>query len=133
MAGDAIFWGAMMPFVDGHMRHSPTYVYRYDFDPKVLRWVGLGATHATELFAVFGAFRMALGVGLAVGEWRSTARITRQVQRHWTVFARTGTPEKQWPVYDDESRSVMVLDVPPHVERNPAYRRAGRSTVPQRK
>ncbi|WP_246284768.1 carboxylesterase/lipase family protein [Gordonia asplenii] len=119
MAGDAIFWGAMMPFAEGHMQHSPTFVYRYDYDPKVLRWVGLGATHATELFAVFGAFRMALGVGLAAGEWRNTARITRQVQRHWSVFARTGTPEKQWPQYDDASRSVMVLDVPPHVERNP--------------
>ncbi|MFW0788606.1 carboxylesterase/lipase family protein [Gordonia sp. CPCC 205333] len=119
LAGDAVFWGPMMPFVEGHMRHAPTFVYRYDFNPKVLRWTGFGATHATELFAVFGAYRMALGAGLALGEWRRTARITRQVQRHWSVFARTGTPEKQWPAYDEATRSVMILDVPPRVESNP--------------
>lgn len=119
LAGDAIFWGPMMPFAEGHMQHSPTFVYRYDFDPKVLRWTGFGATHATELLPVFGAFRMALGVGLAIGEWRATAQITRQVQRHWSVFARTGTPERQWPAYDESGRSVMVLDVPPRVELNP--------------
>ncbi len=119
LAGDALFWGPMMSFVDGHNQHSSTYVYRYDFNPKVLRWVGLGATHATELFAVFGAFRLALGVGLAVGEWKSTARVTRLVQRHWTVFARTGTPEKQWPAYSDDQRGVMILDEYPRIEYNP--------------
>jgi len=35
----------------------PPYLYRYDYAPRALRWSGLGATHATELLAVFDFYR----------------------------------------------------------------------------
>ena len=41
---------------DGRSPRQPRahILYRYDYAPRVLRWSGLGATHATELLAVFG-------------------------------------------------------------------------------
>ncbi len=54
LGGDFAFGSAAWGMAEAHGRHAPTYLYRYDYAPRVLRWSGLGATHATELLAVFG-------------------------------------------------------------------------------
>ena len=54
LGGDFAFGSATWQLAEAHSRHAPTYVYRYDYAPRTLRWAGLGATHATELLAVFG-------------------------------------------------------------------------------
>ena len=41
--------------------HAPTYHYRYDYAPRPLQWTGFGATHATELLAVFDVYETRLG------------------------------------------------------------------------
>ena len=114
MLGDSVFWGPAIAFAEGHSAAgNPTYVYRYDFDTKVLRASGMRATHATELFAVFGAYRTAIGAALAVGDWKTTGKMTRVMQGHWTTFARTGQPELQWTPYAAANRDTMVFDVHP--------------------
>ncbi|GED99028.1 carboxylic ester hydrolase [Gordonia crocea] len=120
MLGDSVFWGAAIPFIEGHASAgNPTYVYRYDFDTLVLRASGMRATHATELFAVFGAYRTAIGAGLALGDWRSTGKITRVMQGHWTTFARTGRPELQWTPYSAAHRDTLVFDVHSRMVNDP--------------
>lgn len=120
MLGDSVFWGPAIAFAEGHAAAgNPTYVYRYDFDTKVLRASGMRATHATELFSVFGAFRTAIGAGLAVGDWRATGKMTRVMQGHWTAFARTGSPELQWSRYDAGHRDTMVFDIHSRMVRDP--------------
>ncbi len=43
------------------------YVYRYDYATRALHWSGFGATHATELFAVFDVYRSRFGRLLTAG------------------------------------------------------------------
>jgi para-nitrobenzyl esterase len=131
MLGDSVFWGPAIAFAEGHSAAgNPTYVYRYDFDTKVLRASGMRATHATELFAVFGAYRTAIGAALAVGDWKTTGKMTRVMQGHWTTFARTGQPELQWTPYAAANRDTMVFDVhsrivhDPYPQRREAWMRA---------
>ncbi|WP_344717020.1 MULTISPECIES: carboxylesterase/lipase family protein [Gordonia] len=120
MLGDSVFWGPAIAFAEGHAAAgNPTYVYRYDFDTLVLRASGMRATHATELFAVFGAFRTAIGAGLALGDWRSTGKMTRVMQGHWTTFARTGRPELQWTPYAANHRDTLVFDNHSRIVRDP--------------
>ena len=57
LGGDFAFTSAAWQVAEAHAGHAPTYVYRYDYAPRSLRWSGLGATHATELFAVFDIYR----------------------------------------------------------------------------
>ncbi len=54
LGGDITFWEPAILCAQGHCQVAPTYSYRYDFAPRLLRLVGMGATHATELLAVFG-------------------------------------------------------------------------------
>ncbi|MET9199213.1 carboxylesterase/lipase family protein [Gordonia sp. NPDC003585] len=136
LAGDAIFWAPMTAFADGHSAVAPTYVYRYDFEPAVLRTTGFGATHATELFAVFGAYRAPMGAGLAVGSWKSTGRVIDDVQSRWVSFARTGDPGVGWPAYRTDDRKVLVINDPdrvvtdPDAQRRDAWSKAHNPAVP---
>lgn len=119
LTADATFWAPTAAFAADHSAVAPTYLYRYDYATKLLRASGFGATHATELFSVFGAYRTPLAAGLAVGDWRSTARITRTVQQRWGEFARKGVPGFGWPVYNTEDRKVLILDDPERIADDP--------------
>ena len=54
VAGDHAFWWPAMRVAEGHAAVAPTYMYRYDLAPRLLRLTGIGATHAAELLPVFG-------------------------------------------------------------------------------
>jgi para-nitrobenzyl esterase len=128
LGGDFAFSSAAWEIAEAHGRHAPTYSYRYDYAPRVLNWSGLGATHATELLAVFGIYRTKLGALLtAAADRRSALRVTREVQRRWRAFSGTGAPGDDWPKYTDANRAVMVFDrksrleFDPHPERRMAW------------
>jgi para-nitrobenzyl esterase len=46
-------------------------------------------------------------------------RVTREVQRRWRTFSRTGSPGDDWPAYSDIDRAVMVFDRKSHLEFDP--------------
>jgi para-nitrobenzyl esterase len=120
LGGDFAFSSAAWEVAEAHGRHAPAYLYRYDYAPRVLRWSGLGATHATELLAVFGVYRTKFGVLLtAPVDRRSALRVTNEVQRRWRLFSRTGKPGDEWPAYTDADRAVMVFDRKSHLEFDP--------------
>ena len=120
LSADAVFWVPTTIFAECHATHSPTFVYRYDYAVNLLELAGIGATHATELLAIFGVYRHPIGAGLAaLGSWRSSKRITGTMQSLWTWFARTGVPSEKWPPYSAHDRKVMLLDDPPSVVDDP--------------
>jgi para-nitrobenzyl esterase len=128
LGGDFAFGSAAWEIAEAHGRHAPAYLYRYDYAPRVLRWSGLGATHATELLAVFGIYRTRFGAMLsAAADRRSALRVTNEVQRRWRSFSHSGVPGDDWPVYTDTDRAVMVFDrksrleFDPHPERRMAW------------
>jgi para-nitrobenzyl esterase len=115
-----VFWRPTIQALEGHSRHAPAFAYRYDFAPRALRLNGLGATHASELFAVFGAANTGLGRALtSLGSRRDLLAVTKQMQEHWLSFARTGHPLVSWPQYSEQRRSTMVFDRRPRVLIDP--------------
>jgi para-nitrobenzyl esterase len=120
LGGDFAFSSAAWQIAEAHGGHAPTYLYRYDFAPRTLRWSGLGATHATELLAVFDVYRTRFGALLtAAADRRAALRVSNQVQRRWRSFGRTGSPGDDWPAYTAADRAVMVFDRKCRVEFDP--------------
>jgi para-nitrobenzyl esterase len=120
LGGDFAFASAAWDIAEAHSTHAPTYLYRYDYAPRTLKWSGLGATHATELLAVFDVYRTRFGSLLtAAGDQRSAARVSRDVQSRWRAFSRTGVPGDDWPAYDHDDRAVLVFDRRTRVEHDP--------------
>lgn len=120
LAGDFMFASAVWQIAEAHSAHAPVYVYRYDYAPRTLQWSGLGATHATELLAVFDVYRMRLGRLLSTaGDQHSALRITDDVQARWCAFAHTGAPGENWPNYTAADRPVLVFDRTSRLEYDP--------------
>jgi para-nitrobenzyl esterase len=120
LGGDFAFSSAAWQIAEAHSGHAPTYLYRYDYAPRMLRWSGLGATHATELLAVFDFYRTRLGAFLtAAADQRAALKVSNQLQRRWRAFSRSGVPGDDWPAYTVDDRAVMVFDRKSRVEFDP--------------
>jgi para-nitrobenzyl esterase len=120
LGGDFAFSSAAWQIAEAHGNHAPTYLYRYDYAPRMLRWSGLGATHATELLAVFDVYRTRFGGLLtAAADRRAALRVSNHVQRRWRSFSRTGSPGEDWPAYTRADRAVMVFDRKSRIEFDP--------------
>lgn len=128
LGGDFAFTSAVWQLAAAHSAHAPTYVYRYDYAPRALTWSGLGATHATELLAVFDVYRSRFGSVLtAAGDRKVARRVSNDLQNRWREFSRTGVPGSDWPLYNVTDRPVLVFDrhsrveLDPHSERRAAW------------
>ena len=116
LGGDFIFWRPTIAAAEAHSAHAPTYNYRYDYAPPLLKRLGLGATHASELIAVFGFGETKAGRALtAIGGRRDLRTVTERMQAHWISFARDGAPLTSWPEYDVDTRRTLVIDTAPRV------------------
>ncbi|MFD4368478.1 carboxylesterase/lipase family protein [Rhodococcus sp. NPDC058521] len=123
LGGDMMFWLPSIAVTEGHSRTAPTYSYRYDFATRLLRITGFGATHATEMYAVFGLSGLWRRVLTLLGGADAFARVTDSVQNHWLHFTKHGAPESDWPTYDAEDRKTLLFDDVDRVERDPRRHR----------
>lgn len=120
IGGDFTFWKPSLEVAEAHSRRAPTYSYRFDFAPRVMKWLGLDATHGFELFAVFGINETLFGKVMTVpGGRKAFAEVTEKVQSNWLHFARTGTALPEWPTYDETARETMIFDARTRVQRDP--------------
>ncbi len=120
VGADVTFWKPSIEVAQAHSRRAPTYSYRYDFAPRIMKWLGLGATHGFELFSVFGISETKFGKMMTVpGGRKAFAEVTEAVQSHWLHFARTGAPLPTWPQYDEGLRETMIFDARTRVQRDP--------------
>ena len=132
-AGDYAFWFPSVKVAERHSRFARVYFYRFDVAPRLLRLMGLDATHGLELFALFdrmdGWFGRAMG---ALGGRRSFKATGQRMQRHWIAFARDGSVGDNWPRYTDRRRRTLVFDVADRVEMDPRRdrRKAWQDFVP---
>ncbi|WP_309297292.1 carboxylesterase/lipase family protein [Lolliginicoccus levis] len=120
LGGDAMFWQPSIEAASGHSAAAPTFMYRYDLAPRMLRLLRMGATHATDLPAVFGTLdSRAARVLTSVGGRRDLAAVSQRMREHWTHFAHTGAPRPDWPRYDTSTRRTKIFDQEDRVDRDP--------------
>lgn len=124
--------GFRMPTIwlaEGHCQVAPVYLYRFDWATPMLRLLGLGATHATELPYLWGnliggpkdiTFRLG---GLGAGR-----RVSRRMQARWLSFVagrepNAGPDDPSWPQYRTSpdadaagERATLVIDLHDQVE-----------------
>ncbi|RZL27228.1 carboxylesterase/lipase family protein [Rhodococcus globerulus] len=119
IGGDVTFWHPSVELAQAHAQYAPTYAYRFDFAPPLMRWVGLDATHGFEMFAVFGIGDSAVGRGLTVpGGRRGLSAVTEAMQGHWLHFAQHAAPRSDWPSYAAQ-RHTMIFDAISRVDTDP--------------
>lgn len=135
--------GIRMPavwFAAAHSNIAPTYMYRFDYAIPMLKVMGLGAMHGTELPYVFGTLPLRVRPRrtqwMWVGGLRVAKRISAQIRSHWLNFAHsgdpnthqlTGTPDRiqsqspLWLKYDSRRRFTMMFDAHTQVISDPDH------------
>lgn len=96
---------------DAHARVAPTHVYRFEHATPMLRLMGLGAMHASDIPYVFGTLparqKLDRQDAIWLGGLGSAKRVSANMQSEWLHFARSGAP--RWPRYDSDRRATMVF------------------------
>ena len=118
--GDYSFWYPSVRVAERHADFAPVHMYRFDLAPRLVRWVGLDATHGIEMFAVFdqasGFFGRAIGI---LGGYRAFAKTGERMRANWLRFARYGTVDPAWPLYTARKRNTLIIDAVDRVESDP--------------
>ncbi|HAT1170236.1 carboxylesterase/lipase family protein [Corynebacterium striatum] len=121
---DALFWAPTVRVADAHSRTNNTWMYRFDFAPTALRWLGLGAMHSMELSNIFGDPGASRVSALTrMGDSSLMDEMTKLMQSQWSSFIHTGKPNEDWPVYASPQRNTMIFDSEPRVVQAPFERR----------
>lgn len=111
--------GFRMPslwLAEGHSTVAPVYLYRFDWATPVLKLLGIGATHATELPYLWG--NLVSGpkdVTFKLGGLRHGKKISKRMQARWRAFAVAGDPnsaavEPVWAPFTPAQRATLVIN-----------------------
>ena len=130
LGGDFAFGSAAWQIAEAHSQHAPTYLYRYDYAPRTLHWSGLGATHATELLAVFDVYRTKFGRLLTAAPTGARRCGSATMCKLGGVpSVRTGVPGEDWPSYTSVDRAVRCSTAGPASNTTPTPTAGRRGTV----
>ncbi|SUA73019.1 Para-nitrobenzyl esterase [Nocardia otitidiscaviarum] len=125
MSTDAAFRMPAHWVADAHSRHSPTWMYRFDYATPMLRAARVGAGHATELPYVFGNFgSFNYDPTFWLGGRKVAQEVSGRIMRRWLAFAEHGVPaaldgSKHWPPYHENTRTTLVIDANDRVVDDP--------------
>jgi para-nitrobenzyl esterase len=127
--------GFRMPSIwvaEAHSRVAPTWMYRFDQAPPLMKLLGIGASHATELPYVFGTLPDKMkgkkALQFRLGGLKEAQEISSRIMARWLSFARTSSPvttdshthhELSWPRYDEQTRSTLIINTSDTVENDP--------------
>lgn len=127
--------GFRMPSIwvaEAHSRVAPTWMYRFDQAPPLMKLLGIGASHATELPYVFGTLPDKLSEKKALqfrmGGLKEAKQISQRMMARWLSFARTADPvtvnestghDLEWPRYDEEKRTTLIINGTDTIENDP--------------
>ena len=95
---------------DNFSQETQVYVYRYDYQPRLVKALGLGAFHITEIPVLFNSY---LDFGIfkpTVFKSDEDERVGKKMRDYWGNFAKYGCPDENWSAYDRRSRATMIID-----------------------
>lgn len=102
--------------VEGHSSVAPTFLYRFDWATPMLRLLGIGASHGTELAYVWGNLASSSkDITFRLGGLRTGRALSTRMQSRWIAFALDGDPDAEdgsarWEPYDTVARRSLIID-----------------------
>ena len=115
--GDFAFWFPTYQIAEYQSAIAPTWLYRLDFAPPLLKALGIDSTHGADLLTVFGRTRSWVGrLTTLLGGTADLAAVSSRMQDHWFRFAAAGAVDDAWPRYETATRANYIFDSPDRVE-----------------
>jgi len=122
--GDYGFWYPSTRVADFHSRYAAVWAYRFDFATRLLKVLGLDATHGVEMFALFDTTDVPLArIMTALGGLEAYEEVGRHMREPWLRFAEGALPAEPWPTYEERGRRTLVIDEVDRIEQDPRRER----------
>ena len=123
LSSDWVFRIPAVRMAEAQLPHNGGQVWSYLFTwPSPLFDGALGSCHALDVPFVFGTMSDPL-TAMFVGDSPEARQLAERIQDAWLAFARTGNPNAdtlpEWPSYDSDRRSTMILGAACGVEDDP--------------
>jgi para-nitrobenzyl esterase len=118
---DRVMWAGGIDWVERKVASggAPVYSYRFDYETPIMGGI-LGATHGGDIVFALENYMLTP----MAGDRPENAHVGRIMSEAFVRFARDGDPNHpdlpHWAPYDLDTRSVMVFDVEPRAEHDPA-------------
>ena len=106
------FWAGALHAADTQSAlGSPVYIYRFTHvADTLLKPLGIGAFHGSEIFFVFGNFK---GDNVSIPDTTSERQLSSDLMQYWTNFAKTGDPNgqglPQWQTFSTATGNYIEL------------------------
>ncbi len=113
---DAVFRIPAIRMAECQSKHSPVYMYRFEWSSFALNLAGLRSFHGLEIPFVFGTTEGRAGKLLKVIATKKTiARLGGKMQQAWINFARYGNPNgnsgsNEWKPFDEKGYATMIFN-----------------------
>lgn len=127
LGGDRLFWADSVKCALAQSRHSTVYSYRFDYASPLLKLIGLGAMHGSDISYALNTCSM---FGKKSPEKRSKKekRLVRAMHGSFVNFIKTGDPNGEhlspsWEPYDEDRRTTYIFNTPCSVEYDPHRKR----------
>jgi para-nitrobenzyl esterase len=115
--GDFAFWFPTYQIAQYQSAIAPTWLYRLDYAPPLLKALGIDATHGADLLTVFGRTRSWVGrLSTLFGGAAELRAVSTRMQDYWFRFATNGAVDDAWPRYEAATRANYIFDSPDRVE-----------------
>ena len=119
-AGDYAFWYPSVMVGGLHSRVAPVHFYRFDVAPRIMRLLGLDATHGIEMFALFDRVDTLMARTMtSLGGRDDFVRAGERMRHNWLQFACTGRLGDTWPPYTEEDRATLIIAERDRIESDP--------------
>ena len=115
-------WVPTTRLLDAQSPHAPVYSYVFDWASSVGEGA-LGAPHGIDVGFVFGTYDVNPQSAAFSGRGPAADALSDAMMKAWVAFAHTGNPSSdglgEWPTYDAENRSTMMIGQNVHIEQAP--------------
>lgn len=124
VARDRAFWADYVRCADAQSRHAKVYAYRFDFATTILKLIGLGAMHSSEIGHVLNTYGPMTQTFSKLTSKKRIARLRAKTHSAWISFCKTGDPNDShlpfaWEPYDAETRTTYIFNDTCTVEKDP--------------
>ena len=112
---DGVFRIPAIRMAECQSKHSPVYMYRFEWSSFLLNLAGKRSFHGLELPFVFGNTEIEASKLLRViATKKLRKRLSSEMQQAWINFARYGNPngeqKETWKKFDTGERATMIFN-----------------------
>ena len=104
---------------DNFSESTQVYAYRYDYEPSLVKLLGLGAFHATEIPLLFDSHLNIGSSKLAVFNNSEDKEVGKRMRTYWGNFAKYGCPDESWKVYSKTQRETLIIESNDYMANDP--------------